>query len=90
MMGGVAGHAGLFSNANDLAILMQMNLQNGYYGGRRYLLEPTIPTFTKTYNKGNRRGLGWDNPGPKGEARFLILPPGILSAIRVLQVLLPG
>jgi CubicO group peptidase (beta-lactamase class C family) len=66
MMGGVAGHAGLFSNANDLAILMQMNLQKGYYGGRRYFLEPTIPVFTKSYNKGNRRGLGWDRPRPEG------------------------
>jgi CubicO group peptidase (beta-lactamase class C family) len=66
MMGGVAGHAGLFSNANNLAILMQMNLQKGYYGGRRYLLEPTLPTFTKSYNAGNRRGLGWDRPRPEG------------------------
>jgi beta-glucosidase-like glycosyl hydrolase/CubicO group peptidase (beta-lactamase class C family) len=66
MMGGVAGHAGLFSNANNLAILMQMNLQKGYYGGRRYLLEPTLPTFTKSYNTGNRRGLGWDRPRPEG------------------------
>lgn len=66
MMGGVAGHAGLFSNANSLAILMQMNLQKGYYGGRKYLLPTTIPTFTKAYNKGNRRGLGWDKPKPEG------------------------
>jgi CubicO group peptidase (beta-lactamase class C family) len=66
MMGGVAGHAGLFSNANNLAILMQMNLQKGYYGGRRYLLEPTLPTFTRSYNAGNRRGLGWDRPRPEG------------------------
>jgi CubicO group peptidase (beta-lactamase class C family) len=66
MMGGVAGHAGLFSNANDLAILMQMNLQKGYYGGRRYFVDSTIPVFTKSYNKGNRRGLGWDRPRPEG------------------------
>jgi beta-glucosidase-like glycosyl hydrolase/CubicO group peptidase (beta-lactamase class C family) len=62
MMGGVAGHAGLFGTANDLAMLMQMNLQKGYYGGRRYYLDNTLPTFTKAYNKGNRRGLGWDKP----------------------------
>ncbi len=66
MMGGVAGHAGLFGTANDLAILMQMNLQKGYYGGRRYFLGNTLPTFTKTYNKGNRRGLGWDKPRADG------------------------
>lgn len=62
LMGGVAGHAGLFSNALDLAKLMQMNLQNGYYGGIRYFEEGTVPTFTSTQYKSNRRGLGWDKP----------------------------
>ncbi len=66
LMGGVSGHAGLFGTANDLAILMQMNLQKGYYGGRRYFMENTLPTFIKSYNKGNRRGLGWDRPRPEG------------------------
>ncbi|MDJ1504687.1 glycoside hydrolase family 3 N-terminal domain-containing protein [Cytophagaceae bacterium BD1B2-1] len=66
MMGGVAGHAGLFGTANDLAILMQMNLQKGYYGGRRYFQDNTLPTFTRSYNKGNRRGLGWDRPRNDG------------------------
>jgi beta-glucosidase-like glycosyl hydrolase/CubicO group peptidase (beta-lactamase class C family) len=66
LMGGVSGHAGLFSTANDLAVLFQMNLQNGYYGGRRYFMDNTVPTFTKSYNKGNRRGLGWDRPRPEG------------------------
>jgi CubicO group peptidase (beta-lactamase class C family) len=45
---------------------MQMNLQKGYYGGRRYFVDSTIPVFTKSYNKGNRRGLGWDRPRPEG------------------------
>jgi len=66
LMGGVAGHAGLFGTANDLAVLMQMNLQKGYYGGRRYFQESTLPTFIRSYNKGNRRGLGWDRPRPEG------------------------
>ena len=66
LMGGVAGHAGLFGNANDLAVLMQMNLQKGYYGGKRYFPDNTIPTFTKTYQPKNRRGLGWDRPEPDG------------------------
>jgi len=66
MMGGVSGHAGLFSNAMDLAILAQMNLNNGYYGGQRFLIRGTIPLFIKNYNKGNRRGLGWDKPEPAG------------------------
>jgi CubicO group peptidase (beta-lactamase class C family) len=62
MMGGVAGHAGLFGTANDLAALMQMNLQKGYYGGKQFLKESTLPTFTKTYHAKNKRGLGWDRP----------------------------
>jgi beta-N-acetylhexosaminidase len=62
LYGGVAGHAGLFSNANDLAILMQMNLQDGYYGGTRYFPVGTVQKFTaKRFDK-NRRGLGWDKP----------------------------
>ncbi len=66
LMGGVAGHAGLFGTANDLAKLMQMNLQNGYYGGRQYLKEHTIPVFTRSYQNDNPRGLGWDRPLPEG------------------------
>jgi CubicO group peptidase (beta-lactamase class C family) len=66
MMGGVAGHAGLFGTANDLATLMQMNLQNGYYGGKHFLDENTIPIFTKAYQNNNPRGLGWDRPLPEG------------------------
>jgi len=65
MMGGVEGHAGLFSNANDLAKLMQMYLQKGEYGGERYIQESTIETFTSSaFSKSkNRRALGFDKPG---------------------------
>jgi beta-N-acetylhexosaminidase len=66
LLGGVAGHAGLFSNASDLAVLMQMNLQNGYYGGNRYLLPETVPAFARKQFPTNRRGLGWDKPEPEG------------------------
>ena len=59
---GIAGHAGLFSNAYDLAILMQMNLQGGYYGGEQYFQPATITEFTRRQYKNNRRGLGWDKP----------------------------
>jgi CubicO group peptidase (beta-lactamase class C family)/beta-glucosidase-like glycosyl hydrolase len=62
MFGGVAGHAGLFSNAFDLACLMQMNLQGGYYGGIQYLQPETIRRFTTQVYPKNRRGLGWDKP----------------------------
>ncbi len=64
MLGGVGGHAGLFSNANDVAKLMQLFLQKGYYGGKRYLNAKTIEAFNKRYYAANkvRRGLGFDKP----------------------------
>lgn len=62
LIGGVSGHAGLFSNALDLAKLMQLQLQLGSYGGTTYLYPETILNFTKRQYVGNRRGLGWDKP----------------------------
>lgn len=64
MMGGIAGHAGLFSTANDLAKLLQMYLNGGEYGGRRYIPERTLTLFTSCVNCNNgiRRGLGFDKP----------------------------
>lgn len=66
MLGGVGGHAGLFSNANDLAVMMQMYLNKGEYGGERYLSEETVNEFTRCQycKEGNRRGLGFDKPEP--------------------------
>jgi len=66
MMGGVGGHAGLFSNANDLAILLEMNLQNGNYGGHKFFNTSVVPEFTKRQSTHSRRGLGWDKPDPDG------------------------
>jgi len=67
MMGGVCGHAGLFSNANDLAKLMQMFLQKGEYADKKFIDAKTIELFTNVaYNKTkNRRALGFDKPGTK-------------------------
>ena len=62
MFGGVAGHAGLFSNANDLAKLGQMWLQKGEYGGVRFFKPKTIELFTQKQYETSRRGLGWDKP----------------------------
>ncbi len=62
MLGGVSGHAGLFSNANDVAIVMQMLLNGGTYGGKRILKESTVHLFTKKQLKTNRRGIGFDKP----------------------------
>ncbi|NVJ46295.1 MAG: serine hydrolase [Cytophagia bacterium] len=62
LMGGIAGHAGLFSNANDLAILLQMNMQMGQYADKQYFNAWTIPIFTTPQSMENRRGMGWDKP----------------------------
>ncbi|HSY60809.1 MAG TPA: serine hydrolase, partial [Cytophaga sp.] len=62
LLGGVGGHAGIFANATDLATLMQMDLQLGYYGDYRFLLPETIKMFSRTQSHRNRRGLGWDKP----------------------------
>ncbi len=63
-MGGVSGHAGLFSTAREVAQLMQMLLDGGTYDGRRYLKPETITTFTRRHyeQQGNRRALGFDKP----------------------------
>ncbi|MFT5834538.1 MAG: beta-N-acetylhexosaminidase [Cognaticolwellia sp.] len=60
MLGGVSGHAGLFAEAKDVAIIMQMLVNGGYYGGTRYLKPETIKKFTTRYSKSTRRGLGFD------------------------------
>ena len=64
MLGGVGGHAGLFANSNDVAKMMQLYLQKGYYGGKRYFKAATFNKFNKRYysDKKVRRGLGFDKP----------------------------
>lgn len=64
MQGGVGGHAGLFSNANGVAKIMQMYLQNGTYGGVRFLESRTVKKFNTCYfcDKKVRRGVGFDKP----------------------------
>ena len=62
MMGGVAGHAGLFSDAYDIAAIMQMLLNGGVYNGRRYLSEASVKLFTKYQSNTSRRGYGFDKP----------------------------
>ena len=68
LLGGVSGNAGVFSNANDLAKLMQMLLQNGEYGDEQFLKKETVDLFTSCAfcAEGNRRGLGFDKPIPNG------------------------
>jgi len=64
MQNGVGGHAGIFSNANDVAKIMQLFLQKGYYGGKRYFKTQTLDKFNKCHfcEKNNRRGIGFDKP----------------------------
>ena len=66
--GGVSGHAGLFSNAFDVAKIMQMFLQKGEYSGVNFFSNQTFDKFNKTYFKdeGNRRAVGFDKPKPQG------------------------
>lgn len=59
-LGGVAGHAGLFSTAGDLAILAQMVMNGGTYGGTRFLRAQTVSLFTGRADTAQARGLGWD------------------------------
>lgn len=69
MAGGVAGHAGLFATANDLAIFGQLLLNRGEYGGVRYFKPETVDLFTSKQSRSSRRGLGFDraDPDPKKE-----------------------
>lgn len=64
MMGGMAGHAGIFSDAIGVAVVMQMLMNGGSYAGTRYLEQAVVEKFTSKYFEGsfNRRGLGFDKP----------------------------
>lgn len=64
MLGGIGGHAGLFSNANDVAKIMQMYLNGGSYGGKQYFRKETLEEFNTCYycHKNVRRGIGFDKP----------------------------
>lgn len=62
MMGGVSGHAGLFSTGTDLMKLGQMLLQEGSYGGIQYYKPETVRLFANKQFEDSRRGIGWDKP----------------------------
>lgn len=65
-MDGVAGHAGLFSNVQDLSIFAQMLLNEGAYAGKRYINPKTIRRFTSKQSDLNERGYGFDRKSPTG------------------------
>lgn len=70
LMGGVSGHAGLFSNATDIAKLYQMILNNGTYAGDEYLSKEVIQLFNYRHfaKQNNRRAVGFDKPAIKGKS----------------------
>jgi len=70
MEGGIAGHAGIFSNAMDVAKMMQLYLQKGNYGSKQYFSDKTFADFNTCYfcAEGNRRGIGFDKPQLPGTA----------------------
>lgn len=70
LMGGVAGHAGLFANANDIAILYQMMLNRGSYGGVLYIKPETVDLFTAKQSDVSRRGLGFDRWDPIADHHY--------------------
>lgn len=78
MFGGVAGHAGLFSNAEGLAAIMQLLLNGGIYNGIRYLHDSTIKSFT-AYQANSRRGYGFDKP-EKGNTQSINPYPSAYSS----------
>jgi beta-N-acetylhexosaminidase len=66
MLGGIAGHAGLFSSANEIGIIFQMLLNGGIYNGKRYFQKSTVDLFTSKGSNSSRRGLGFDKPEARG------------------------
>ncbi len=70
MMGGIGGHAGLFSNANDLGKIMQMYMNWGKYGGEFYLKTDVVKEFSTTQfaQNDNRRAIGFDKPTMDGSS----------------------
>jgi CubicO group peptidase (beta-lactamase class C family) len=74
MLGGVAGHAGVFASADDVAAIFQMLLNKGVYGATRYFKAATIDLFSSYQSPISHRGLGFDKPtvdadngGPAGD-----------------------
>lgn len=74
MFGGIAGHAGLFSNAYEIAVLMQMILNKGVIDEKRFISASTIDLFTAYNSEISRRGLGFDKPEKDNKTRKVSYP----------------
>lgn len=70
LAGGVSGHAGLFASANDMAIIYQMLLNKGTYGGLEYFKPQTVDMFTAKQSNVSRRGLGFDRWDPDASKHY--------------------
>jgi len=70
MANGVAGHAGIFSTANDLAIYAQMLLNKGTYGGEIYFMPTTVDEYTSKQSTVSRRGFGFDRKDPDSAKEY--------------------
>lgn len=72
LMGGVSGHAGLFSNARELAVMLQLLLNEGYANGQSFISPETIQYFTSApfADNENRRGIGFDKPDLDPDAKL--------------------
>lgn len=68
LLNGVAGHAGLFSTAENLAVYLQMILQKGFYQGKQFIKKETVELFTKKHSGLSSRALGWDTKSPKNSS----------------------
>jgi CubicO group peptidase (beta-lactamase class C family) len=79
MLGGVSGHAGLFSNAYETAILMSMVMNGGILNGKRFLSDSTIKLFTAYQSDISRRGLGFDKPEKDNNSRKVPYPAKAVS-----------
>jgi CubicO group peptidase (beta-lactamase class C family) len=74
-LGGVAGHAGLFSSARDLAVFAQLLLDGGFARGRRFIDPATIELFTRRHDPSSSRALGWDTPDNAASAAGAYFSP---------------
>ena len=67
LLGGIAGHAGVFATAHDVATIFQMLLNNGSYNGKRFFKKETVQYFTAYQSSISRRALGFDKPATAKE-----------------------
>ena len=73
-LGGVAGHAGLFSSARDVAIFVQMLLNGGQYNGVRLIQPTTVARWTARQSPHSSRAIGWDTPSMRSSAGHYFSP----------------